>query len=303
VFYAKSKTTGKEHILGSLLYIGGTPSAVAYATVLPVGTYDILYQRGYNSSAGYVFQNAADETFSNGYQVIQKNVVIVPGTQPLQLNVSQGQISGAMTLNGAFPPQSPSSADPMFFAVSHDSGKLHLVATLNYDGSGNVTGGNGYSTVLPVGTYDIVYQRGWSSASGYVSENVVGDPFPNGYQTIQKNVVITTGSQTLALNVNASLFTGNVTFDGGQVPKSTSSLDPIFVALSRDTKKEHYFSRLDYDASGNPVAGTTYSTRLPAGTYDLLYERGWNGVWVNQTTAGDAVPNGHNHLAACVSVP
>jgi hypothetical protein len=310
-FYARSHDTGKLHWFATLQYdsagllVAGTDS---YSTVLPVGTYDVLYQRGYNSSEDYVFQNPANEPFSYGYQTLQKNVVIGLGSQVLDLNVGVGSVSGVIELNDALPPKSKSSNDVGFYARSHDTGKLHWFATLQYDTSGNlVAGTDSYSTVLPIGTYDVLYQRAYNSSGGYVYENPVGEPFSYGYQMLMENVSIGLGAQTLDLNVNVSQIAGTVTFNGGTPPsKSKSSNDPIIYALSRETGVLHWLTNVEYDTSGNLVAGSSaYSTVLPSGTYDLVYQRSFNtsGNYVFATTPSDVVPNGYNHIASCISVP
>jgi hypothetical protein len=65
-------------------------------------------------------------------------------------------------------------------------------------------------------------------------------------------------------------------------------------------------TNVEYDTSGNLVAGSSaYSTVLPSGTYDLVYQRSFNtsGNYVFATTPSDVVPNGYNHIASCISVP
>ena len=211
VILARARDTGKLHRLALLdwtrfgsspNYTRSTGSDQINTTLVP-GAYDIVYQRGYQTSGDYVSQRQLTPTLDpvvNGYRVITENVIVAGASQTLNVNITFSVVTGTITQNGAaLPMTTPAYENGVVWARARDTGKLHRLALLNWTSGGsspNYTRGmtaDRINTSLVPGPYDILYQRAYQTSGDYVSQqqlSPVADPVVNGYRVIQACVLV-----------------------------------------------------------------------------------------------------------------
>ncbi|MBI5535696.1 MAG: hypothetical protein HY898_23395 [Deltaproteobacteria bacterium] len=311
----RAKDTGILHQVRHLWYTssgGPWPTTADHGQSVPVGTYDVIYRRGWSSSTNVVDENDSGDKLPNGYRVLQENVALGPGANALQVNVPVATLSSVTVLldHASLPSGANASSDTAFFYLrSKDTGVLHAVRHLWYTSSGGPwpTSGDHTFSMIP-GAYDLVYRRGWSSSDGIVSENLAQDKLPNGFRVLQENVILNQGSNSLVFDLTQSMLGADLTLDGKPLPSGANpSSDTMFVYLrSRDTEVLHGLRHLWYTSSGGPwpVDGA-HARSVPPGLYDLIYRRGWNSSddTVGENVTSDKLPNGMRVLQRCLQVP
>src|SRR5438128_1854668 len=99
----------------------------------------------------------------------------------------------------------------------------------------------------------------------------------NGYRVLTANVAISGANQTLNIDVPDSNLMGDMTLSGGPLPPTyTDYSGGDFYLIARDSAVSHYVGgfRYNYQSPGSYVlAGSTYSSRVVPGAYDLVYAR------------------------------
>ena len=294
-------------------------SAHYTATVLP-GVYDILYRRGFNTTTSsgttYVYATSANDTVAYGEQLLAQNVVIGPGHNLRDIDVSLTTLSGTIRMNaGPVPATSRSSTSLDFYLVDTSTGAHQYIGGPRWSSSPFPyplqAGTDSYVAKILPGTYDLLYRRGFntttSSGTTYVYATDDNDTVPYGEQLLRRAIVIAPGAQTLDIDFGMADITGTVTFDTGAVPatsQSSTSLD--FYLVDRTTRAYQYIGGPRWSSSPFPYplqAGTTAITaKVLPGTYDLLYRRGFNTTtssgttYVYATSANDTVAYGEHLL-------
>ncbi len=286
-------------------------------TVLP-GTYDLVYERGYDTSTTYVNTLATSDTFVNGRRVLRSRVVIAPGANRLDINIPSSTVTGAITYNGAALPAMNASdlPDASLTLVAQDTGARQRIAYVRWryvsGGTYRLTADSSSftTTVLP-GTYDLVYERGYDTSTTYVNTLATGDTFVNGRRVLRTGVVINAGANTLNVDIPSSMLTGSITYNGAALPAmNVSDLpDASLTLVARDTgaRQRIAYVRWRYVSGGTyrlTADSGTYTTRLLPGTYDLVYERGYDTstTYVNTLATGDTFVNGRRVLRAGVVI-
>ena len=75
-------------------------------TRLIPGIYDLVYRRGLSSTASprYVYETRASDPFAHGYRVLRTDLVIGPGANTLDVDVTTASVTGTITLDGGAVP-------------------------------------------------------------------------------------------------------------------------------------------------------------------------------------------------------
>jgi hypothetical protein len=213
IVWAVSRDTGVRHELGRLSYTttvtGGyrlTSGDGAIDVRLIPGTYDILYQRDVNTSSSgsgdrWVNPNRTAVPLPSGWRIVREGVVISAGAGALNVDIPSAALLGSITLDGAAPPSTVSSAGygtSIVWAVSRDTGVRHELGRLSYTttvtGGYRLTSGDGAIDVrLIPGTYDLLYQRDVSTSSSgsgdrWVNPNRTAVPLPSGWRYLRQCV-------------------------------------------------------------------------------------------------------------------
>ncbi len=335
VIWARATDTGKLHRLrlidwtsnGSYPnYTRSAASNTINTTLLP-GTYDILYQRAYQTSGDYVEERVQSPTADpvvNGYRVLRTGVVISGAAQTLDVDVGVTTLTGTITMNGTtLPLTTPNYENGVIWARATDTGKLHRLRLIDWTSNGSYpnytrsAASNTINTTLLPGTYDILYQRAYQSSGDYVEERVLSpslDPVVNGYRVLQPGVVVSGAAQTLNVDVGVTAITGTITMNGALLPMTTPNYENGVVwARATDTGKLHRLRLIDWTSNGSypsytrSAASNTISTTLVPGTYDILYQRAYqsSGSYVEErvlTPSADPVVNGYRVLQTGVLV-
>ncbi|MBI2393664.1 MAG: hypothetical protein HYV09_29065 [Deltaproteobacteria bacterium] len=323
--YLVNKVTGSRQRIGGPRYsysgsgyvlVSGTN---AYSTLVMPGTYDVVYRRGWNAAAGgnWVYTTTSGDTLPDGDQILQRDVVIAPGSKTLDVDFGATTLSGSFTLATGAIPATSKGGDVDVFLVNKATGSRQRIGGPKYSYSGSgyvlVSGTNAYSTLVMPGTYDVLYRRGWNyAASGnWVYTTTAGDTLADGDRILQRDVVVSGASQTLDVDFGLSTITGNFTLSGGAIPTTSKGGDVDIYLVNKDTRSRQRIGgpRYSYSGSGYVLVSGSAScaTLVMPGTYDVLYRRGWNGAdggnWVYTTTAGDTLADGDRILQRDVVVP
>ena len=202
-FFMRDRDTGVLHRLYQLNYnllSGATEFPLnsntppSFETALPSGSYDLIYQRGLSNDT--VFATNVLDPVPMGFNILQEDVVISPGQNTLDIDVSRAEVTGDITLGGDdWPTISRSSQNVIFWMRDRDTGVLHRLYQLNYNLLSGATefplNSNTppfFETGLPSGTYDLIYQRGLSNDTVFATD--VLDPVPMGYRSLNQCILI-----------------------------------------------------------------------------------------------------------------
>ncbi len=316
-FYLKAKDTGAAHFLASYSYnrISTSNYALAgdtYDSRMIPGVYDLLYRRNWDSTYNTVTLTNGTDTQLNGYRILKTNVVIASGSQTLNLDIPVARLTGKMTLGGnPLPPKNTTYYGGSFYLKAKDTGAAHFLASYSYNriSTSNYTlAGDTYDSRMLPGTYDLLYRRNWDSKYNTVTLTNGTDTQLNGYRILKTNVVITSGSQTLNLDIPVARLTGKMTLGGNPLPpKNTTYYGGSFYLKAKDTGAAHFLASYSYNrisTSNYALAGDTYDSRMIPGVYELLYRRNWDSKYntVTLTNGTDTQLNGYRILKTNVVV-
>jgi hypothetical protein len=296
-----------------------TADSSSFTTTLLPGTYDLVYERGYDTSTTYVNTLATGDTFVNGRRVLRTGVVINPGANTLNIDIPSSTVTGSVTYNGAALPAMNVGdlPDATLTLVALDTGARQRIAYVRWryvsGGTYRLTTDSGtYTTQLLPGTYDLVYERGYDTSTTYVNTLATGDTFVNGRRVLRTNVTVTPGMNRLDIDISAQMIGGAVTYNGAALPPTNVGdlPDATLILVARDTSARQRIGYVRWRyVSGGTYALTAdssmYSARLLPGTYDLLYERGYDSstTYVNTLATNDTFVNGSRYLRRCIVVP
>ena len=335
VLWARALDTGRLHRLALIDWTrnGSYPTYTrsagtdTYRTVLVPGVYDVLYQRAYQTSADYVSERAltpGPDAVVNGYRVIQSRVVIPAGGRTLDVDIGATVVTGTITQNGAALPLATNTYENgVIWARARDTQKLHRIALIDWTRNGSYptytrsAGSDRINTMLIPGAYDILYQRAYQTSAAYVSERAnspSADPVVNGYRVLVENVVVTGSTQTLDVDIGATVVTGTITQNGATLPLATNTYENgVIWARAVDTGKLHRIALIDWTRNGSyptytrSAGSDRVNTMLVPGAYDILYQRAYqtSADYVSEralSPSPDAVVNGYRVLRTNVTV-
>lgn len=185
MLYAVSKDTGVKHQISRFYWDSYyTPNLRRTdALRLMPGTYDILYRKGETSTdSGFVSSTDSYDIGPNGVRYLARDVVVQVGmSQMIDIDIPQTPITFDITL--ADQPLSDDGSDStshMVYAVSRDTGARHQLSRFYWDSYYTPNLRRTDAERLMPGVYDILYRKGDSSDSGYVSSTDSYDIGPNG---------------------------------------------------------------------------------------------------------------------------
>ncbi len=320
--YLVSRETGARQLLHSVdfQYQGGNPytvgaSDLTYASTVMPGVYDLLYARGISSwdPTPTVYYSYPTDNYADGYRFLQRDLVVGPGVNVLDVDLPSAKLQGAVKLNGVTDlPTSTGGSNIGLYLVDRDTGSRQLIHSVDFQ----YQGGNPYTvaasdasyatTVLP-GTYDLLYARGISSwdPTPTVYYSYPTDNYADGYRYLMKGVVVTAGSNQLDVDLPSAKLHGDLTLNGGDLPTSTGGSNIGLYLVDRDTGSRQLIHSVDFQyQGGNPytvaASDKSYSTTILPGTYDLLYARGissWDPTpTVYYSYATDNYADGYRYL-------
>ncbi|WP_170229912.1 hypothetical protein [Polyangium fumosum] len=315
--YLVAKDTKAAHYLGGYSYqyqSAGVYSLIpnTYGGKVPAGTYDVLYRRGWGSSGNTVSRTLPAATHVNGYRILATDVTLSAGANTLDVNIPVASVSGTITLGGAALPATNTDYDGAdIYLVAKDTKAAHYLGGYSYQyQSAGVYSliPNTYGGKVPAGTYDVLYRRGWGSSGNTVSRTLVTATHVNGYRILATDVTLSAGANTLDVNIPVASVSGTITLAGAALPATNTDYDGADIYLvAKDTKAAHYLGGYSYQYQSAGVYSlipNTYGGKVPAGTYDVLYRRGWgsSGNTVSRTLPAATHVNGYRILAMNVTL-
>ena len=316
-FYLKAKDTGAAHYLAgySYRYVSSGNYSLrgdTYDSKVIPGVYDLLYRRKWDSTYNTVTITSGTSSQLNGYRILKENVVITRGTNTLNLDIPVARITGKMTMGGLPLPAKNGNYDgAAFYLKAKDTSAAHYLAGFSYRyvSSGNYAlRGDTYDSKIIPGTYDLLYRRKWDSTYNTVTVTSGTSAQLNGYRILKENVVISTGAQTLNLDIPVARITGKMTMGSQALPAKNGNYDgAAFYLKAKDTGAAHYLAGFSYRyvSSGNyALRSDTYDSKIIPGTYDLLYRRKWDSTYntVTITSGTSSQLNGYRILQSNVVI-
>ncbi|MFO0630810.1 MAG: hypothetical protein U0325_35000 [Polyangiales bacterium] len=229
----------------------------------------------------------------------------------LDIDVPVATLSGRLTLGGAPWPMTSTnsgtnaSAAARFYLRAQDTRALHQIAAIRYGNTSpfsRAAGSDAYATTTPPGTYDLVYRRG--EGTGEVAARFNNDPVINGDRVL-RTVTVTSGAQTLNIDVPVATLSGRLTLGGATWPMTSTNSGAAasaaagFYLRAQDTQALHQIAAIRYGNTSpySRAAGSdAYATTVLPGTYDLVYRRGESGGDVAARFNNDPVINGYRVL-------
>ncbi|RLB47073.1 MAG: hypothetical protein DRJ42_26265, partial [Deltaproteobacteria bacterium] len=166
--------------------------------VLP-GTYDVIYRRFWSSgNADRDWGGTPDGTYPFGSHVLMSGVVIGPGVNALNVDIPRASVTGALTFDGGAAVASIGEDEANVWLRNRSTGSLVHLEQIDFgswDGSQYPVRSWDFRDdrvidldVIP-GTYDLIYQRFWSS--GNADRDWGGTPdgtYPYGSQLLRQCV-------------------------------------------------------------------------------------------------------------------
>ena len=221
---------------GDDILLGSTAATGPYTALVIPGTYDLYY----------IVDSSGAGVPPNTLTKLQTGIVV--GSSPLALNIDvpAATVSGMFTLNGTTVP--PVNGWGGALQLRNAAGDSAIIA---------VKTGAFSSLVLP-GTYDLYYSSSLGSSAA-IPSNIL--------TKVRTGIVIATGTQTLNVDVPATVVSGALTIGGAAVPPTTG-----VAALSLQNAAG------DQAALATTITGT-FSQLVVPGTYDLYY--GISGAGAN----------------------
>jgi hypothetical protein len=331
-FFLRSSEDGALTQLWTISYSGAsTPyprptGSETYAGVKVVpGTYDLLYQRAYSSTPALgpqVFSAVSTDAIPLGRQVL-KQVVVPSGPSTVDIDVPVATVGGTVTMAGAaLPGTSGLYGYPLQVFLRSGDGSLTLLWSVDYNAGSapyaRAVGSESFAgmKVLP-GTYDLVYQREYSSTPALGAQEfqpVSTDAIPLGRQVL-KQVTVPAGPFTLNVDLPVATLGGKVTLAGAALPGSSSlngSYPLQFLLRSKDDGSVTQLWTITYSGASSPyprpIGSDSYAgVVVVPGTYELVYQRAYSntptlGAQLFTLDATDAIPLGRQVLKD-VTVP
>jgi hypothetical protein len=325
-----SRETEQRHFIARTRY-SGSSSTLTVGTdvidaVLPPGVYDLIYERNHDPGRTtywpFVSQQTNPSELPNGYVMLRQGIVLAPGTQTLNVDITTTRLRGAITLEGGPLPSMLSRSYSGGFdllLVNRETEQRHFIARTRYSGSSSTltVGTDVIDAVLPPGTYDLLYDRNHDQGSAtywpFVSQQTNPSELPNGYVMLRQGIVLAPGDLTLNVDIPVARLAQPITLEGLPLP---SRLSPSYsggfdlLLLSRGTGQRHFIARTRYSGSSSILTSGTdvIDAVLAPGVYDLVYDRnhdqGSTTYWpfVSQQTNPSELPNGYATLRSCVLV-
>ncbi len=312
--YLVAKDTGAAHHIGGYRYSYSAGSYVLtqnyYGGKVLAGTYDVLYRRYWDRQYNTVSRTTSDKTHVAGYRMLARDVVIASGNQTLNLDIPVATISGTLTLGGqVLPPTNTDYDGADIYLVAKDTGAAHHIGGYRYSYSGGsyVLTQNYYGGKVLAGTYDVLYRRYWDRQYDTVSRTTSDKTHVAGYRMLARDVVVSSGSQTLDLDIPVTTVTGTLTLAGQPLPATNTDYDGADIYLvARDTGAAHHIGGYRYSYSGGSYVLTAnyYGGKVLAGTYDVLYRRYWDRQYdtVSRTTSDKTHVAGYRLLREGVTL-
>ncbi|QDG50151.1 hypothetical protein FIV42_05200 [Persicimonas caeni] len=319
-FWLREQDSGKMHALYEIAFSWDTnqqsyvpADADTYSTIMPAGVYDVVFSRNMRNDVE-VWPNDTGETVPGGWRVLQNDVVIGAGPNGLDIDIATATVSGTITVDGGTFPSTVDDSSPLYFWLrEQDSGKMHALYEIAFSWDTNQQAyvpadPDTYSTIMPAGTYDVIFSRNMRN-DVEVWPNDTGETVPGGWRVLQEDVVVGPGAKTLDIDIATATVSGTITVDGGTFPSTVDDSSPLYVWLrEQDSGKMHALYEIAFSWDTNqqayvPADSDTYSTIMPAGTYDVIYSRNMRNdveVWPNDT--GETVPGGWRVLQEDVVV-
>ena len=226
----------------------GLPVPSASISIAPDGTYAVgLLPETYNIGyAGVPGATATSLLPRNGGILRASTSIKTDGT--LDLDVTTASVKGKVTLNGAAATSTSTARGSIFFT---DTGSGSLASILA-DGT--------YATVVLAGTYDIGFTP--SSSTSCLAEGA----FPCNSAKL-KSLALAKGSGVLDLDIKVVTVQGKMTLNGASLPAGGATPSVTFAPPVDPKDPAPKFATLTVPLT----TGTSYSTRLIAGTYDVGY--------------------------------
>ncbi len=221
---------------GDDVLLGSTAATGPYTALVMPGTYDLYY----------IVDSSGTGVPPNTVAKLQTGIVV--GSSPLALNIDvpAATVSGMFTLNGTTVP--PVNGWGGALQLRNAAGDSAIVA---------VKTGTFTSLVIP-GTYDLYYSSVLGSSAA-IPSNILAK--------VRTGIVIAAGTQTLNVDVPATVVSGALTIGGAAVPSTTG-----VAALSLQNAAG------DQAGLTTTITGT-FSQLVVPGTYDLYY--GTSGAAAN----------------------
>ena len=192
--YLVAKDTGAAHYIGGYSYQYAssgnyTLRTGTYGGKVLAGTYDVLYRRYWDSKYNTVSRTTPGATHVAGYRYLERNVVIAPGANTLDLDIPISTVAGTITLAGAaLPPTNTDYDGADIYLVADDTGAAHYIGGYSYQyaSSGNYTLRTGtYGGKVVTGIYDVLYRRYWDSTYNTVSRTPLSATHVAGYRILE----------------------------------------------------------------------------------------------------------------------
>ncbi|UQA60087.1 hypothetical protein [Polyangium aurulentum] len=308
--YLKAKDTGAMHVLANFWYSGASYTLYGpnFTSKLVAGTYDLYYRRAWDSQYDTVGDTVANDKIPNGMRILQKDVVIKPGANNLAIDIPAATVTGTITMNGQpLPATNPGySTTTTVYLKAKDTGAMHVLASFWYSGASYTLYGPNFTSKLVAGTYDVLYRRAWDSQYDTVGDTVANDKLPNGMRVLMKDLEIAPGANNLAIDIPAATVTGTITMNGAPLPATNPgySTTTTLYMKAKDTGAMHVLASFWYSGASYTLYGPNFTSKLVAGTYDVLYRRAWDSQYdtVGDTVANDKIPNGMRVLMTDVVI-
>ncbi|APR77851.1 Thiamin-phosphate pyrophosphorylase [Minicystis rosea] len=319
--YLVAKDTGAAHLIGGYSYQYQSANVYAlrtgtYGGKVPAGLYDVLYRRYWNGTTNNtVSRTLPTETHVAGYRVLQTNLNVPAGATTLNVDIPVATVTGTITLAGAALPATNTDYDGAdIYLVAKDTGAAHLIGGYSYQyQSANVyalrTGT--YGGKVPAGVYDVLYRRYWNgTTNNTVSRTLPTETHVAGYRILQTNLNVPAGATTLNIDIPVATVTGTITLAGAALPATNTDYDGADIYLvAKDTGAAHLIGGYSYQyqsANVYTLRTGTYGGKVPAGVYDVLYRRYWNGTTnntVSRTLPTETHVAGYRILQSNLNVP
>ncbi len=339
--YLRDQDTGALHQIERVVFSGswddGYPVSTAdyrwdHAIDLAVvpGTYDVVYWRVYGDLdyQRQINDRSKDDPYAYGFHVLQRDVVIEPGENSLDVDIEPAHLTGDVTFgDGPIELRSPSSVNIALYLRDQDTGALQQLERVVFSGSWD----DGYPVstadyrwdhaidlaVMP-GIYDVVYWRVYGDLDyqRQINDRSNNDPYAYGFHVLHTDVTIEPGENSLDIDIEPARLSGDVTFDGDLIDlRSPSSVNIALSLRDHDTGALHQIERVVFSGSwddGYPVSTADYrwdhtiDLAVLPGTYDLGYWRVYGDLdyqnQINDRSNSDPYAYGFRVLNQCIEV-
>jgi hypothetical protein len=300
--YLVSKDTNQWHTFATFSYNSNLNGPTVTPRLVP-GAYDIYYCHACSTASGGISaETDGTDAFPKGLRILQSNVTLNSGVNPLNIDIPVAQTSATITLGGApLPATNEYGTGVELYLVSKDTSQWHTFATFSYNS--NLNGPTVTPRLVP-GAYDIYYCHACSTASGGISAETDGtDAFPKGLRILQSNVTLNSGVNALSIDIPVAQTSATITLGGAPLPATNEYGTGVELYLvSKDTNQWHTFATFSYNSNLN---GPTVTPRLVPGAYDIYYCHACStasGGISAETDSTDAFPKGLRILQGNVTL-